>query len=58
MNLTALKEASLRFDELKAAEKARDLKQDKQKAAKKSKAPSKIKDPNQPWSPPTTAKEE
>lgn len=58
VTLAALKEASTRSDALKAAEKTRELEQEKRKAQKQSNVRSQTKDPNQPWSPPTTAKEE
>ena len=57
-DLAALKEASTRSTALKAAEKERELEREKRKAQKQSNLPSHTKDPNQPWSPPTTAKEE
>ncbi|KAH8646473.1 P-loop containing nucleoside triphosphate hydrolase protein [Tricladium varicosporioides] len=58
IDLVALKEASTRSEALKAAEKARELEREKRRAQKQSNVSSQTKDPNQPWSPPTTAKEE
>jgi SpoVK/Ycf46/Vps4 family AAA+-type ATPase len=57
-DLAALKEASTRSEALKAAEKARVLDSEKRKAQKQSKVLSQSRDPNQPWPPPTSAKEE
>ncbi|KAL2074253.1 hypothetical protein VTL71DRAFT_8031 [Oculimacula yallundae] len=57
-DLAALKEASTRSTALKAAEKEREVEREMRKAQKQSDAPPRTKDPNQPWSPPTTAKEE
>lgn len=53
-NLAALKDASARS----AAEKVRELERQKLKTQKQSEISPQTRDPNQPWSPPTTAKEE